>query len=419
MSMDRPRSHSLRHAVIAAAAAAALPCALAAQTPQSTPPQTPTFRAGVELVRVDAQVTDRDGMPIDGLQPTDFDVSVSNQKRHVVSADLIRYSNTTTPIANLPSGPLAPGEVPEGARVFIVAVDLLSFDTADLRPAMKDVQRFVSHLGPEDLVAVYPFPNTPKSIDLTHDHVAAIHGLDSLVGLRQKQQSSFHLSMSEIMDISAGDQSALQQVIARECTGVVYGSSCTTLIPEEASSLAAYYDAQAAMSIYGVDLLLDSLRSVKGRKTVIFMSGGMPNSDRGGRPDVTAMIHQAGRDIADADTTLYVMHFDNTIRDSMSAVDEPGLRSSDHLLSMGRDSDAMDRGLDLFAGAANGLMFDIKAGTSDDQFARVLRESTAYYLLGIEPTDADRDGKHHTIKVKVHAKGAEVRNRTEVVIPKK
>jgi len=45
--------------------------------------------------------------------------------------------------------------------------------------------------------------------------------------------------------------------------------------------------------------------------------------------------------------------------------------------------------------------------------------ASAYYLVGVEPTDADRDCKPHMLKVKVHARGATVRHRTVVLIPKR
>jgi len=49
---------------------------------------------------------------------------------------------------------------------------------------------------------------------------------------------------------------------------------------------------------------------------------------------------------------------------------------------------------------------------------RLVRETSAYYLLSVEPLSTERDGKPHTITVKVKAPNATVRNRSFVVIPK-
>jgi len=49
----------------------------------------------------------------------------------------------------------------------------------------------------------------------------------------------------------------------------------------------------------------------------------------------------------------------------------------------------------------------------------VLRETSAYYLLGVEPATADRDGRPRELRVKVHRRGVSVRSRQWVVIPAK
>ena len=78
----------------------------------------------------------------------------------------------------------------------------------------------------------------------------------------------------------------------------------------------------------------------------------------------------------------------------------------------------MREGLEALAGAAGGALFRIEAGTPEHAFDRVMRETAAYYLLGLEVADADRDGRPHYINVKVRERGATVRNRPLVVVPK-
>jgi len=51
-------------------------------------------------------------------------------------------------------------------------------------------------------------------------------------------------------------------------------------------------------------------------------------------------------------------------------------------------------------------------------FERVTREMSAFYLLGVEPAEEDRDGKLHFIRVSIKERGASVRSRTAVIIPK-
>ena len=50
--------------------------------------------------------------------------------------------------------------------------------------------------------------------------------------------------------------------------------------------------------------------------------------------------------------------------------------------------------------------------------ARILSETSAYYLLGVKTADADRDGRVHGIKVKVSEPKTTIRARSFVWVPK-
>ena len=53
------------------------------------------------------------------------------------------------------------------------------------------------------------------------------------------------------------------------------------------------------------------------------------------------------------------------------------------------------------------------------EITQILRETSTYYLLGVAPSKADRDGRTHRLKVKVDVRGATVRSRSWVQIPKR
>jgi hypothetical protein len=69
--------------------------------------------------------------------------------------------------------------------------------------------------------------------------------------------------------------------------------------------------------------------------------------------------------------------------------------------------------------AINAAVIRVPGTSPDVAFDRVLRETSAYYLLGVEVSEDDRDGRPHAIGVKVKRKGAEVRSRAEVIIPRR
>jgi hypothetical protein len=85
---------------------------------------------------------------------------------------------------------------------------------------------------------------------------------------------------------------------------------------------------------------------------------------------------------------------------------------------MMRESAVLGAGLDRMAGTAGGALIRVEAGSGDYAFDRVLRETSAHYLLGVEALQADRDGQAHAITVRVNRRSTDVRHRRFVVIPK-
>ena len=74
--------------------------------------------------------------------------------------------------------------------------------------------------------------------------------------------------------------------------------------------------------------------------------------------------------------------------------------------------------LDEFAAASGGTLLNALVDAGDVALARVLRETSAYYLLGVEPANLDRDGRAHRLRVRVHGRGVTVRSREWVVLRK-
>src|SRR5262249_47153768 len=96
------------------------------------------------------------------------------------------------------------------------------------------------------------------------------------------------------------------------------------------------------------------------------------------------------------------------------------IRGADkNLQSLARDSEVLGRWLDQFSGAAGGALFKVQVGSGELAFDRVLREISAYYMLGVEPADEDRDGRAHEIRVTTNQKNLTMRGSRWIVIPKR
>jgi VWFA-related protein len=385
-------------------------------TGASQEPQPPVLRSGVELVIVDAQVIDREGKPLVTLRAEDFEVELGGKRRKVASAQLVEYGASGAVISE--AGAVAPaGATPDAVPVkpgdgrrFILAVDEHSFRMASARAAMEAATRFVKRLEKTDLVGLYTYPTGTAHTDLTDDHAAVLKAIEKVTGLLDPPLSQYKLSKSEITDIASGDTEVLNRIALRECGPP--GVQCRRPIQMEATSLAGYLEMQIAQSLNGLRNLIEGLGKIEGRKTLVLVSGGLFASDRAsGRVNTGSDIRAVGREAARSNTTLYALHMDTNFIDSFTQRGGPPS-------TLFRDTAALAAGLEQVAGAAGGAVIRIQGGTGDAAFERVLRENSAYYLLGVELEPSDRDGEPHGIKVRVRPRGATIRSRTTVIVPK-
>ena len=391
----------------------------APQTPaQQTGAQQPRFSSNIERIVIDVQVIDRDSRPIPRLSAQDFDVRFDRQPRTVASAQFIVAADLDSVAAgaSVPDGRSVTSAAGDsrGGRDFILAIDEASFRTIDAPAAIRAARAFVRRLAPNDRVGLYTFPVSPRYFALTPDHTSVSMALNRVIGTFQLPRSHFHLSPSEVIDILAGDTDLVRAIARRECLPQsLYQGECMKGIPGDATLMVEAYESQASASIMAMRKLFAALHQDPQRKTVVLLSGGLLASDRvGGRPDIADIVDRIGAEAAKADANLYVLHMDSSFLQTFSATS-----SAVAPRSQMRESAALASGLERLAGTAGGAMVHVEPGAEDRAFERILRETSAYYLLSIEPLAGDRDGRLHYISVKTNVRGAEVRARRTVVIP--
>lgn len=403
--------------------------------------QQPVFRTSVEVIAVDVQVMDKEGNPISQIAPQAFDVSIAGKRHKVTSATFIRHTESSMPV----TGRLAPspmplfGEEPSPtlARTVILAVDNGSFEPGDTQAAMDAARGFIRQLDPNDLLGLYMYPSRIWIAPTTQRAALSVR-LSGVIGEKEPLRSYYNLKPHEIVDITAqstnpnsflinvrnaggpaGSQAtaarALDPVLkiaARECPEDL---DCPIKIYSEGMSLATQLEREAQLSLSGLDSLLRVLAELPGRKAVVLVTGGLLVSDRlDGRPDPGTIARAMGQAAARANATIYTIHVDPHFVNTAPA-SRRGPGSSD----ITRDRAMLGNWLEDFSRVAGGKRIDVPVGGGEFAFDRVLRETSAYYLLGVEPTDEDRDGLPHELKVKVDRRGVTVRNRQWVVIPQR
>jgi hypothetical protein len=110
---------------------------------------------------------------------------------------------------------------------------------------------------------------------------------------------------------------------------------------------------------------------------------------------------------ADVRASLDVLLLDVPMFDA-SQSERPTTASSDRRLQ--------EEGLEMLAGMARGNLHRVVSG-GDFAFRRIEMALSGYYLLGVEPTPGDRDGRRHKIEVKTARRAVSVQSRRNFLSP--
>jgi VWFA-related protein len=392
--------------------------------------QQPPFRSGVDLIAVDVQVVDGQGWPIQNLDARNFLVDVGGRRRRVVSVDLLQFTETTSrDAANVPgeavrTADATPSRPVNDGRIYVLAVDTMSFRPAATRELVAAAKAFVRSLQPHDLVGVVPFP-IDGITDLTTDHAAVMAALDRVVGTRAAVDPC-RFNPSDLIDFTSprapgsGNPRPDPLILRRAAELAATSSQCDSIerLLANAKASALIEEAEIAQRLGGLRSMLQALAKSPARKTVVLLSAGIINNDRaGGRPDIGIDLGTiVGQDAARANATIYTLWVDNLRRESTMASASGAPRSTDNYQ---RDAALVSAPLDRLTAASGGAMFNVIQGGGEFAFERVLLETSASYVLGVEPEAADRDGRARQLKVNVTGlpRGATVRARSWVVVP--
>jgi VWFA-related protein len=145
---------------------------------QDTPQPVPRFRTGVELVRLDVSVLDRDRRPVRGLGPADFTILEDGQPQNVAAFDTIDLPDVAE--ARSAEAPWAREVAPDvrsnadfrNRRVVVIVVDdATPVATQEVLFYPRLARQIIDALGPDDLAAVVFPMDQGAGQDFTSDRV--------------------------------------------------------------------------------------------------------------------------------------------------------------------------------------------------------------------------------------------------------
>src|SRR4051812_118804 len=226
------------------------------------PQEAPRFRVAVDVVSIDAVVTDRDGAVIRDLTAADFEVFQDGKRQKVTYAQFVPVAAPAPTIsasrsaqaparADTPPEPMTPVTREQVQRTIVVVVDDLGLSFEGINNVRKALHRFVdTSLLPTDLTAIMRTGEARSLVQpLTTDR-SALH--NAINALRYNTLSRKGVSgLSDIIQVG-GTAPEFNDVGA-------------------ARQLASTMGALAALT-----LVVQAARELPGRRAVIFASEGFP-----------------------------------------------------------------------------------------------------------------------------------------------
>ncbi|MPZ16534.1 MAG: VWA domain-containing protein [Luteitalea sp.] len=377
---------------------------------QAEAPEQPTFRTGINFVRVDAIVTDRKGNPITDLTARDFELREDGEPQRIEAFRLIRVTGEPDPGEASPRAITSDYvEESEAAREDVRLMVIFLDDYHVRRGADLFVRQVLAdwvdnHLGTTDMVAVMTPLTSLSEVKFTRNRRLVASAMRSFLGRK-------------------GDYFPRNEFEERYAN---YPVEVVERIRNQVSLSA----------LEGLMVKLGGMR--EGRKTVVLVSEGysnyvppqmndpvasMPGFGNTNRRNPTLggdMNEDRARFFANSDLHVYVREaFASANRNNTSiyALDPRGLAAFEYDVSQpsvplttdaGSLRETMDT-LRVLADETDGRAIvnqnDLMSGLN-----QMLRDSSAYYLLGYTTTKAT-DGKFHEIKVRVKRDDVDVRAR--------
>jgi VWFA-related protein len=398
----------MRSLLLAIAVTAVGSLGLYAQQPQApATPQVPrpSFETKAEIVLVDVNVVDRDAKPVPSLTAADFELEVNGQPRAIQTVQFISTTPTNVSVATPREAAYTSNESATTGRLLLFVVDEGSLRVGVNRSILRTAQLLFQRLAPGDLVGLARLPTGFGGVEFTADRKRITDGLMRVTGSASTKVGMAHVNISEAWALESNDPGTFQQAVDRECAGMSGADleACSNTVEADARALLLEASSRARATLQSLEALLRNLAPLKTPVNLVLISEGMfVARDRQNMQTISRLA-------AEARATIHVIRPASQFFDVEDRA--PGGSSSRFF-----DDGLMSEGLEQVAGQTRGSMSTVN-GTGEIAFDRLGRELSGYYLLGFEPTAADRTGKERRIKVEVKGRGLTVRARPTFVIP--
>lgn len=351
--------------------------AIAAASLSAQSGQTPAFKATADAVRLDVRVVADDGSFVRGITKDDLRVFEDGQEQTITTFSMVEWSPATNADA-LPESDVSSNASFRDGRVYLLMLDDLHIHDLRAQTVRELARRFIEqHTTPADRVAI---------------------ATTSGIGLGAQDFTN--------------DRRQLLEAVAR-FTARVLPEAASGDLPQFAIARAeAPADAPAPLTAPTEVLPLRSLlASVEWlgtvpdrRKALVFISEGVPSESPD--PEVLGTLQEIFSAAARANVAIYPVDAHGLPTAPRSSVN-PVVSADDEPMSDRRRT--LQAGLMLLADETGGAAV-VNSNAFDPLFARVVADSSAYYLLGYNSTQPSNK-KLRRLEVRLTRPGLKVQAR--------
>jgi VWFA-related protein len=382
------------------------------EKPQTPVDQPPVFRAGINFVRVDVIVTDKNGNSVPDLKQTDFEVTESGKPQTVETFKRVELDGGLIPGPDGPPRAIRTDNDEEleaardDVRLFGLFLDDYHVRRLSSMSARNEIARFIeTQLGPSDMIGTM-YPLTPlDAVRFTRNHGAVMRGVQQFLGRKFEYEPKNDVEQrymyypTETVERIRNDVSlsALKAMIVH-MGSLKEGRKALVLVSEGYSNM-------LPPQLRNPCAACGSIGNPQSRD---------PQAGAGSLLEDRAAF-QAGADMNQDLRLVYDLANRNNV--AIYAVDPRGLATAEFDISE-NISGQIDRGylsstMDTLRTLA--IESDGRAIVNRNDLTlamkQIVRDTSAYYLLGYNSTLAPTDGKFHEIKVRVKRPGVQVRAR--------
>jgi VWFA-related protein len=347
--------------------------------------QDDVLRVNTRLVEVNVVVRDKNG-PLMDLSRDDFTVFDNGipQRLDVFSISTAERSKPKANLQPLPAGVISNrrgGERPASATVILF--DRLNTADKYQRDGHRQLLTYLKSSKKEDFTALYVLGNDLRLVqDFTNDPTQLVRAATKM----------------EVGDLPGVENRTVREIAQSTAVGRVTRRDVRMAVAETEFSVEERIDPTED----AIEFIARHLSALPGRKSLIWMSAGIPLSISGGtsRDGRESQVRRATRLLTDADVAVYTV-------DTRGLLAPEPARGRRGRLDPNLLPDVMMRLADETGGRAfyfnNDLEASIRTAISDAEVS---------YTLGFYPSQNGFDGKFHNLTVKVARGDVEIRHRT-------